>query len=217
MWGAIETGKDYRLTSYEEVKGGKFDMLIRNNLFSGSTEFMQAVFDRIGLSDIRLPRNSNRQSETITLGEAHNRVKSGEKLFIKPTKIKLFTGLVLDGSLYSELGGVPLDSEVMAYKPFDKNLVSEWRVYIHNNKIVDSRNYSGDFKISPDYKFVESVIVDNKLDFPVAYTIDVGIFSDGDMVVIEFNDMWAIGNYGMPNDLYLRLLTDRYFEIVRNG
>lgn len=25
----------------------------------------------------------------------------------------------------------------------------------------------------------------------------------------------SIGNYGMPNDLYLRLLKDRYFEIVK--
>jgi hypothetical protein len=34
-------------------------------------------------------------------------------------------------------------------------------------------------------------------------------------VIIEYNDMWAIGNYGMPNDLYLQLLKDRYFEIVK--
>jgi hypothetical protein len=29
--------------------------------------------------------------------------------------------------------------------------------------------------------------------------------------------MWAIGNYGIPNDLYLRLLRDRYFEIIRSN
>lgn len=214
MFGVIESASNFRLTSYEEIEMGKFDSLIRNRLFVGSTEFMQLVFSRIGKFDVRLPRNSNRESEVITLQEAHNRVKLGEKLFIKPLKIKLFTGLVLDGSIYSELRGVPLDAEVLAYKPFTKRLESEWRIYIHNNKIIDSRNYSGDFKINPDYDFVESVIKENK-DFPVAYTIDVGQFSDGENVVIEFNDMWAIGNYGMPNELYLRLLSDRYFEIVR--
>lgn len=41
--------------------------------------------------------NSNRESELITLGEAHERVSKGETLFIKPTELKLFTGLVLDG------------------------------------------------------------------------------------------------------------------------
>jgi hypothetical protein len=34
--------------------------------------------------------------------------------------------------------------------------------------------------------------------------------------IVEFNDMYAIGNYGMPNDLYLRLLRERYFEIMRS-
>lgn len=215
MFGAIESAKNFRLTSYEEIEMGKFDSLIKSKLFAGSTEFMQLVFSRIGKFDVRLPKNSNRKSEIITLQEAHNRVKLGEKLFIKPLKIKLFTGLVLDGSIYSELRGVPLDTEVLAYKPFTKRLESEWRIYIHNNKIVDSRNYSGDFKINPDYNFIESIIRENK-GFPVAYTIDVGQFSDGENVVIEFNDMWAIGNYGMPNELYLRLLSDRYFEIVRS-
>jgi hypothetical protein len=36
------------------------------------------------------------------------------------------------------------------------------------------------------------------------------------MAVVEFNDMWAIGNYGVPNDLYVKALRDRYFEII-NG
>jgi hypothetical protein len=33
MYGAIETGKEYRLTSYDEVASGKFDSLIKTNLF----------------------------------------------------------------------------------------------------------------------------------------------------------------------------------------
>jgi hypothetical protein len=35
-------------------------------------------------------------------------------------------------------------------------------------------------------------------------------------VIIEFNDMYAIGNYGVPNDLYVRMLRTRYFEIIRS-
>jgi hypothetical protein len=36
-------------------------------------------------------------------------------------------------------------------------------------------------------------------------------------VVIEYNDMWGIGNYGVPNDLYVRMLKERYFDIMRNN
>lgn len=77
-------------------------------------------------------------------------------------------------------------------------------------------NYSGDLFVNIDGAYLNSVIRENRSTFPSAYTIDIGILSSGENVVIEFNDMWAIGNYGMPNDMYLRVLRERYFEIVRN-
>ncbi len=214
LYGAIDSGMDYRLTSYEEVFNGKFDNLIKNNLFVGSVEFMREVFKRIGLTDVRLPMNSNRPSEIITLAEAHKRVASGTKIFIKPLEIKLFTGLVLDGATYSCLNGIPEDTKVIAYEPFKSHCQGEWRIYVHNHYMIDSRNYSGEFRIPPDYDFVVNIIESNKKTFPCAYTIDIGTFILYSDVVIEYNDMWAIGNYGLPNDLYLQLLKNRYFEIV---
>lgn len=219
MYGAIETGKEYKLVTYDEVASGKFDSLIKTNLFVGTVEFMREVFRRVGLKDVRVPSNSNRESETITLREALYRAKKGEKIFIKPLEIKLFTGFVLDNMIHSCIEGLPADTKVLAYKPFHTEIISEWRVYIHRGKIVDSRNYSGDFMISPDYRFfLQKILKENEGKFPISYTIDVGVLyfdSFGENVVIEYNDMWAIGNYGIPNDLYLRLLRDRYFEIVR--
>ncbi|MBK7362676.1 MAG: hypothetical protein IPJ01_10310 [Micavibrio sp.] len=97
LFGAIDSAMDYRLTSFEEVSSGKFDMLIKNNLFVGSVEFMREVFKRIGKNDVRLPLNSDREHIVITLEEAYIRVSEGDKLFIKPIEIKLFTGLVLEG------------------------------------------------------------------------------------------------------------------------
>jgi hypothetical protein len=219
LFGAIESCMDYRLTSFEEVQSGKFDLLIKKNLFVGSVEFMREVFKRVGIEDVRLPFNSNRESKIITLGEAHSRVSEGEKLFIKPLEIKLFTGLVLDGFKYSCLNGLPDDTKVMAYKPFEGNILSEWRLYVHNHELVDSRNYSGDFTISPNYVYSANVIRKNRgLHFPCAYTIDIAVLERklvDENVVVEFNDMWAIGNYGVPNDIYLNLLKDRYFEIIK--
>ena len=214
MYGAIETGLDFRLTSFEEVNSGKFDSLIKRNLFVGSTEFMNSVFDRVGIEDVKLPRNSNRECRIITLKEAREIAKNGNKIFIKPLQIKLFTGLVLDQMEYSSLSKIPEETEVMCYDVFESVISSEWRVYVHRNNAIDSRNYSGDFRISPDYSYVNDIIKENSKDFPIAYTIDIGILESGENVVIEYNDMWAIGNYGLPNDLYLRLLKDRYFQII---
>src|SRR5579859_7253145 len=152
MYGAIEMGENYRLTSFEEIQSGKLNNLLRLNAAVGSTDFMNEVFKQLGIEEVRLPRNSDRKCEFITLGQAHARVAAGEKLFVKPVAIKLFSGLVLDGTTYTSLAGVPEDTMVMAYKPFEEKLKAEWRVYIRRNQVVDARNYSGDLFTVPDEK-----------------------------------------------------------------
>lgn len=216
MFGAIETGQDYKLISFEEVESGKFDNLIKSNLFVGSTEFMTEVFKRIGLERVGLPMNSVRVPKIMSLGDAFKLFdETKEHIFIKPIKVKQFSFAILDGSNHSHLKDVKLDTNVYVYPVFKKRLVSEWRIYVKGSKMVDSKNYSGDWTISPDYNFVNDIISNYELDLPTSYTLDIGIFEDGENVDIEFNDMWAIGNYGVPNDLYLSMLKERYFDIVK--
>lgn len=215
FYGALDSGLDVRLTSFDEVKSGKMDSLIRNNLFVGSTEFMNEVFSRINLNNVNLPLNSNRISTILTLKEAKESLKLNGKLFIKPIEKKLFSGLVLDGMEYSCLENLPEETLVYTYPVFKTKIIGEWRFYISRNKIADLRNYSGDFLTHPYYPYVLSIIEENRDTFPSTYTIDIGILSSGENVVIEFNDMWAIGNYGIPNDIYLRLLKERYFDIIK--
>lgn len=216
MYGAIENCMDYRLTTFEEVSSGKFDLLIKNHMFVGSVEFMREIFARIGLCDVRLPLNSNRLSERITLGEAYDRVASGSTLFIKPIEIKLFTGLVLDGMVYDCLAGKPKSTVVLAYEVFPSEIETEWRIYVYRNEIYDARNYSGDFTMMPNFDYVKAIIDLNKNTFPATYTIDVAMLLNGDCVIVEYNDMWAIGNYGVQNRDYIKMLYDRYFDIIRN-
>lgn len=210
QFGAIENCMDWRLTSFEEVQSNKFNTLIPNNLFVGSVEFMKEVFSKVGLNP-KLPRNSNRDFILTTLSEVRN---NNRKVFIKPVDIKLFTGFVFDTINRTSISNIPDDTVVMQYEVLPR-IISEWRCYIHYNKVIDIKNYSGDFFKVPNKEYLESIIEENK-NFPIAYTIDIGILENGENIVVEFNDMWAIGNYGIPNDDYLRLLKDRYFEIIRN-
>lgn len=216
LYGAIDSGLNYRLTSYQEIEEGKFDLLLKNRVFVGSVEFLSLVFKRLGIPNVKLPSNSNRKSEIITIKQARDIAKSGTDIFIKPTQAKLFTGFVLDQMQYPSINSLPDDTLVISYKPFEHPIESEWRIYIHNHKMVDAKNYSGDFTTCPNYDYIQEVINKNKGSFPCAYTIDIGILSSKENVVVEYNDMWAIGNYGIPNDLYYRLLKDRYFEITNN-
>lgn len=216
MYGAIETGQDYRLTTYAEIASGRYDLFLRSNLAVGSVEFMKLIFERLDLGDVRVPINSNRTHWVGTIGEIKRSAQLGNKHFIKPFDIKLFTGFVIDQMQYSSLNGIPDETPVMVYEPFKYPIESEWRCYILNNRVEYIANYSGDFLVNLNGTYLQKVIADNKSTFPTAYTIDIGVLANGENVVIEFNDMWAIGNYGVPNDLYLRMLKERYFEIIRN-
>lgn len=212
LYGAESLNLPYRLTSYEEVSSGKFDNLIKNNLFVGSVEFMTEVFNRVNKFPKRLP-NSNRKTEICDIETAINRIESGEKLFIKSYDIKLFTGMVFEKIYLSMLNGYPKDTLVYVDKPFDAKIASEWRIYVDSGKMRDAKNYSGDFKLVPNWDSAQ-LMIDEFIECPICFTLDVAVLEDGNTECVEFNDFWAIGNYGMPNDEYLSMLIKRYFEII---
>lgn len=222
LYGAEEANQEWKLISYEQLKSGAFDSLISRNLFVGSVEFMNEVFNRMPLKNHpRVPANSDREHSIMTLKDVRDKVRIGQTVFVKPLKIKAFTGLVVDQMTISSLKIYPDEMQVMVYKVFSSPILSEWRCYIHEGRMVDARNYSGDFTITPNFTYIQKTIGPfcREKKFPCAFTIDVAVldFIDAEITeVVEFNDMWAIGNYGMPNDLYYRLLKDRYFEIVKS-
>jgi len=217
LYGALDNAHDYKLVTYEDVLAGKYDNLIKRNPFVGSSEFMRAVFNRANLTQTpKVPRNSNRISTLTDLKTVKDIVTDGSKWFIKPVENKLFTGFVLDNTMvYSCIKDLPDNTPVLVYAPFTSTVVTEYRVYVHKGKMVDIRHYSGDFRLFPNFNILDLFLEEND-DFPIAYTMDIGLLEDGQCVVVEFNDMWAIGNYGIDNDLYFKLLKDRYFEIMSN-
>lgn len=227
LYGASDSGYRWRYMTYEEVESGKYDLTIPNNLYVGSVEFMTEVFNKvnIGLDDIRLPKNSNRKSEITTLGEVRKSVQSGTPLFVKPLQTKLFTGFVMDKLSIRSISNIGDNVEVRVYQPFEYDIISEWRVYVDTELSTENsihysikgiKNYAGDEFIIPSKAWITNIILENIVDgFPTQYTIDVGILGNGNTVVIEFNDMWAIGNYGLDNYTYFHLLRKRYFDIMK--
>lgn len=215
LYGAREQGQDIRLTTIEEVSSGRFDLLIPKHLFAGSVDFMIEVFKRRGKKLVPL-NNLFYTAKTTTFAAAKNQVMLTGNAFIKPVHQKLFTGMVYSPDTIGQLSWLPEDTEVFTAQPFDAAIVSEERCYIWNGQVKDIRNYAGDFSVHADIGWVRSLV--NKLPaFPVAYTMDVAVLADGKSVVVEFNDMWAIGNYGIENGIYYEMLRDRYFEIMEQA
>jgi len=220
MYGAIEQGKKYKLTSYEDIDSGKYDNLIIDNVFVGSVEFMRNVFSRVGLYDVRFPINNEDKTTLITLGEALD-ISKIKKIFIKPYIIKQFSGLVLDGFRYSCLNDIPLDTMVFVYDIWEDSVISEHRIYVHNGNIKGIHEIiNNDYTVTFNDRvidFIYRIIEKNMKMYPnnLTYSFDIALFKNM-CKVIEYNDFWSLGNYGLDNNTYLFLLSERYKEIMKN-
>lgn len=47
-----------------------------------------------------------------------------------------------------------------------------------------------------------------------AYGIDFGILSTGETALVEWNDGYALGSYGLDQEIYTDLLLERWSEIM---
>jgi hypothetical protein len=140
--------------------------------------------------------------------------------FIKPKNdVKLFTGEVITeiGQLQwiKEYTDITDDTEVYISAVLPK-IVSEYRCFVHEDKLVGIQYYLGDFKIFPSVHVIEDMIASYKSS-NCAYTLDVGVMEHGSTVLIEVNDMWAIGSYGMDAKTYALMCVRRMREIGRQA
>ena len=203
----------------EDVMCGRMDSRARNSPFVGSIDGMSMLFKNIGKYPVPIDfpdsiiRSGllNRDIVQMRLNDFVDAFKRTQKpMFVKPVQTKLFDGILI--SELDHLSYLRLENcDVLVSEPLE--ILSEHRVYVHNRKVVYSCNYSGDFRISPDFGYVDRLVELYKGQ-PISYTIDVAILKDGTMTVIEFNDFWAIGSYGLYCIDYAKMLLDRYCEIV---
>lgn len=212
---------DYDVVRFtlEDVMSGKMDYSARNNPFVGSIDGMTILFKNIGKypPPIDFPESIissgllKREIVKMRLNDFVDAFKRTQKpMFVKPVQTKLFDGVLI--SKDEHLSYLRLENcDVLVCEPIE--ILSEHRVYVHNKKAIYSCNYSGDFRINPNFEYVDKLIEVYK-EQPISYTIDVAVLKDGSMTVIEFNDFWAIGSYGLYCIDYAQMLLDRYCEIV---
>lgn len=135
--------------------------------------------------------------------------------FIKPAEeIKAFTGFVSSDREFSNMcsynyKGSVLRQEVISIK-------SEYRVYMSNLLgILGVHWYSGDPFAKLDKDFVEFVCNQSRHNLSEqSYTLDFGIMDDGETFLIEVNDGWAIGNYGLPPLKYYNFVKNRFLQLT---
>lgn len=201
----------------------------KNDIVVGSVEATKAFWNAAGIevpNYIGFPKSLEqfyrRKIGRTTIGEIEAK---DLPLFIKPLEdVKLFTGFVLEkfstlqniGMYYSDV-----NSNTAVYTSEVIDIVSEYRCFVHKNELVGIKHYSGDFKLFPSVSYIHKMIEEYKDEAPISYTLDVGIIeinkneviSFEQTVLIEINDFWAIGGYGLDGKTYVRMLIDRFQEI----
>jgi len=145
-----------------------------------------------------------------------DRIASDPKLwpvFVKPQDdSKKFTG-VLVRRIADLVGcGDPSgDTAVWCSEPV--NFLREWRCFVRYGKVLDVRPYKGNWRRSFDAAVIEKAVA-SWAEKPRGCALDFGLDDQGRTLLVEVNDGFALGSYGLPPLLYARLLSARWTEIT---
>lgn len=149
-----------------------------------------------------------------TLHTIHNNPDTWP-VFVKPKLGKQFTGKLIT-KLGDMIGlGSQDDREIWCSDPMD--FKSEWRTFVRYGEMLDSRCYKGDFRVSPDWSVVQEAI-QAYTEQPASFTMDVGpvLQHDGTYKthIVEVNDGYAMGGYGLFPTQYAKMISARWCEMV---
>jgi hypothetical protein len=165
-----------------------------------------------------IPRGYLRDVYKSTLGDIRNN-KIEPPFFVKPLEsFKLFTGFVYKSRFdLNKISNLLVDETPLLISEV-VNFESEYRCFILNGELIGCKNYTGDYKILPNFKLIDLCINDYK-NAPVAYTLDFGILDTGSSKrteLIEINDGYGFGAYGLNPILYCKMISKRWKDIFTN-
>ncbi|TVX96238.1 ATP-grasp domain-containing protein [Cohnella terricola] len=134
-------------------------------------------------------------------------------VFVKPVEDKKFTGTVVRST--KDLVGCGTygeDPEIFCSEVV--KLVAEWRCFVRYGNILDVRRYRGDWRNHFDPRIVQDIVNQFKTA-PNGYSVDIGLTDKGETLLIEINDGYALGHYGLNSLDYAKLLSARWSELTK--
>ena len=213
----------YDIHKFDLTKLRKWDWK-QADVVHGGIKAVRSVIDILELPQpeihnphIHLPKQIRREMKEVKMIEIVNTFMNSNTfktpIFIKPlTNHKLFTGKVI--SSFADLvplASVPDDTDVLVSEVV--NYISEYRCFVNRRALIGCKNYTGNFEVLPDFKMVYDSIKQYE-EQPMSYSIDFGIDSNGNTSLIEINDGFALGAYGLNPILYCKMIRDRWNEIT---
>ena len=154
-----------------------------------------------------------REVRRATLPEAHRALRTAP-WFVKPIRPKAFTGDVFESGaeLYDATAHLDEDEPVWISGVVD--FVSEYRCFVSGGGLSGIRHYRGDPWVLPSKVDVVSMVRASAPMGRAGFSIDVGVTKDGRTLLVECNDGYALGYYGLDSLAYAELLIARWRQIV---
>lgn len=134
-------------------------------------------------------------------------------VFVKSVENKEITGkIIADPKDLVGTGTCGVNKDV--YCSEIVNIEAEWRCFVRYGQILDVRPYKGNYhKVLYDYNVIEDCVKQFK-SAPAGYALDFGVTDKGKTILIEFNDGYALGSYGLLYYDYTKLLSARWAELT---
>jgi hypothetical protein len=217
------SAKAYQLDFFEwDELTGRHLPLSRDTLVVGGTVAVHKALKQIGVP-IPPPLNvpepllgyAGRKLWTTTLGELRQQVAAGaaEPVFVKPlATAKEFAGAVIASA--DDLVRVShLDDDLPLQASEPVTFAAEWRYFVLRDKIVGVAHYKGDCFTHPDAGTLWNAVT-GYTEPPAAYGLDFGVTADGQTMLVEANDGYALGCYGLDPVVYAEMLEARWCQMV---
>jgi hypothetical protein len=154
---------------------------------------------------------------TSTVGQVMDAVLDGcSALFAKPMgRRKRFTGRVfrtVDDLRFLEGASRALPvlcSDVVTWE-------SEYRIYVVRGEIAGVCHYAGDPGVEVDMTMVREAVerLGRSGEGTAGYGIDFGVLRGGMTALVEWNDGFALGSYGLDRGAYTDLVLARWEELM---
>lgn len=153
-----------------------------------------------------------RKFEYVTLEQVRGLVT---RKFVKPTKQKLFGGFVFDPlDPRSRLAVAPYHDDTPCIISDEVEFVSEYRCFIRHDAPVGVKHYRGNSFVSLDKSVYNKAIKCCKGKMPAAYSLDLGVTASGTTLLVEANEGYALGSYGLSSLVYARFLEARWEQLT---
>lgn len=95
------------------------------------------------------------------------------------------------------------------------DIVSEYRCFVFENQLRGIQFYMGDFTAFPNVDKIVEMIKKYSESAPVAYTLDVIVTDDGDLIVVECHEFFSCGLYGFRDYRQLPYMFWRAFVNIK--